>query len=155
MKSTIRGGYSNYNQYPCQRGGQGESFNKVRTWSQHPIQTLFNTPDRKPYVIENRTEDDVTISVGLKPWTSEASEAGGEVYYVIPRFCEKTLFVNTGKEAHHFLKIHAGVDKKIVDAKYLNPVYSLATIVKGPMMSGGSESSSCQYHIQLQATPGW
>lgn len=137
-------------------GGQGEGFNKVRTWNQHPIQTLFNTPDRKPYVVENRSEDDVTISVGLKPWTSEE----GEVYYVIPRFCEKTLFINTGKEAHHFLKIHSTAsgssDKKIVDAKYLNPVYSLATIVKGPMMTGGVDlNSACQYHIQLQATPGW
>ena len=135
-------------------GSGGEGFNKVRTWSQHPIQTLFNTPDRKPYVVENRTEDDVTISVGLKPWTSEE----GEVYYVIPKFCEKTLFVNTGKETHHFLKVHTGggADRKIADAKYLNPVYSLATIVKGPMMTDlNGESSPCQYHIQLQATPGW
>lgn len=151
MKSTIRGGYSNYNQYPCNTSRGGEGFNKVRTWNQHPIQTLFNTPDRKPYVVENRSDDDVTISIGLKPWENEA----GEVYYVIPRFCEKTLLVNTGKEAHHFLKVHGG-DKKIVDAKYLNPVYSLATIVKGPVFGGGVDlNGACQYHIQLQATPGW
>lgn len=170
MKSTIRGGYSNYNQYPCQQDGAcntacaGVSSNKVRTWNQHPIQTLFNTPDRKPYVVENRTEDDVIISIGLKPWENEV----GEVYYVIPRFCEKTLFVNTGKQAHHFLKVHSNAGsasecstsgaKKIIDAKYLNPVYSLATIVKGPVLTGGVDlgtCNACQYHIQLQVTPGW
>jgi len=137
---TSRGAYTHYMQSPCETVHR---HNEVRTWNQHPIRTLFNTPHRKTYVVENRTAEPKKISVGLKPYEHEEAK---EDFLIIPPFCEKTLLVNTAKQSHHFLKVHHPSESKVLSAKFLNPVYSLATIL------GHHDCGVC---IQLQITPSW
>lgn len=137
--ATDRGAYTHYLQATCKAMPRT---NRVRTYPHHPIRTYFNNPDRKAYVIENRTDHDFIVSIGLKPWVNEE----GQKYLTVKSFEEHTVRVNTSQEYQHFLKLHDPVTKKILDCKYLNTVYSLISIFG---------STGCTPKLQLQITPGW
>ena len=62
----LRGSYSNYNELNC--NPEFKPINKVRTYPHHPIRTFFPDPNRKSYVIENRTDQDQLLSISKESW---------------------------------------------------------------------------------------
>jgi len=137
-KSFSRGAHTHYNQAPCNGGDLG--INKVRTWPHHPIRMIYNNPNRKSYVIENRTNSTVLLSISETP-RNETTK-----YFSLNAFDEQTFFVNTSKQMHQYVRIHDSKTHKILDIKFLNPVYSLMTILK---------DFDCNLKLQLQVTPLW
>lgn len=129
------GAYTHYLQAPCR---PGTPINRVRTFPFHPLRVFFNDPDRKPYVIENRTNIRYLLSIHVSPWTNDKNVE----YFTLEPFSEETFYVNTGKDMHQYVRIHDPRTFKVIDSKFLNPVYSLASIM------GDAK-------LQLQMTPGW
>jgi hypothetical protein len=139
MSSKASGAYTHYLQAPCR---PGPPINKVRTMPFHPLRVFFNNPDRKAYVVENRNHVKRLLSIHVTPWTND----GNVEYFTLEPFSEETFYVNTGKEMHQYLRIHDPETYKVLDSKFLNPVYSLISIMG---------DVGCQPKLQLQMTPGW
>lgn len=141
------GAYTHYLQAPC---NPGPPINKVRTMPFHPLRVFYNNPDRKPYVIENRGSERRLLSIHIRPWTNEPVKSGNESecvqYFTLEPFSEETFYVNTGKEMQQFIRIHDPETRKVIDSKFLNPVYSLVSIMG---------DAFCRPRLQLQITPGF
>lgn len=135
------GAYTHYLQAPCK---PAPPINKVRTWPHHPLRTYFNDSDRKAYVIENRTATRQLLSISDHTRKVDATTK----YFTLEAFSEESFYVNLPKEYQQFVRLHDPQSKQVIRSKYLNPVYSLMSIM------GGIEGD-CRPHLQLQMTPGW
>lgn len=135
------GAYTHYLQAPCE---PGPPVNKVRTWPHHPLRVYYNDPDRKAYVIENRTPERQLLSISVLTRDIDKNTR----YFTLEPFSEETFYVNMPKELQQFVRLHDPETKVVIRSKYLNPVYSLVSIMGGIV-------GDCRPHLQLQATPGW
>lgn len=131
--------HSHYLQKTCQ---PQYKINKVRVWPHHPIRTYFPNPNRKAYVIENRTDEKQLLSISDVAWIRKNDDK----FFTLEPFSEETFFVNTSLEPQQFVRIHRFEDGEILDSKFLNWTYSLASIFK---------DLQCKPRLQLQYTPGF
>lgn len=129
--------HSHYNEKVCQFQ---YPLNKVRTHPHHPTQEFFPDPNRKRYVIENRTDEPQLLSISRYAWDLEDEPK----FFTLPPFQEQSFHVNTALEIHQFVRIHDFNNKKIIDAKYLFPFYSLMSVFR---------DLECRPRLQAQKTP--
>lgn len=150
------GAHSHYDSCGCVPPYSNTS--RVRTYPHHPIRTFFNNPNRKSYLIENRTPYTLLLSIHRESWTNNEKVK----YFVLKPFDQERFHVNTSKEVHQYLRIHDPETKRVIDSKFLNPVYSLASIMGGHPLNMGRNRSTRPIsddlvlpRIQLSVTPGF
>lgn len=149
MDPGSRGAYTHYNQFMCKGL---PPINKVRTNPHHPIRTFFPNPNRKSYVIENRTEEEQLMSIVVNSsrqpsYHSEPSAwdvRENTKFFRLAPFSEETFVVNTSQEPHQYIRVHDKKTRGVIDSKFLFPHYSLVSIFR---------DLECRPRLQLQQTP--
>lgn len=154
MDPHSKGAYTHYNKFNCK--GM-VPINKVRTNPHHPIRTYFPNPNRKSYVIENRTHEDQLMSIVVNSSKPSASYNPRQVsepsawetnehtkFFILSPFSDETFVVNTSQEPHQYVRVHDKKTKQVIDSKFLFPQYSLISVFK---------DLECRPRLQVQKTP--
>lgn len=137
---------THYNQnYNPNNGG---CLHRVRSVAYHPIRTIFNNPNRKTYVIDNKTNKNLIISVSHDAFKNLGKE---EKFLRVGQFDTKYISVNTAGERHQFLRVHSepnklgdNESKVIIASKFLNPIFTHISII---------EDYNCGIKLELQVSP--